>query len=72
MDQEVMARKITKRFLNMREVHRIVGLPSDKIKSMFRLGRFPRPYQLGPKQYGFVPDEIDRWVRYETYKNKTV
>ena len=50
-----------RRFLRLRAVRELVGLPTSTIYDEMSRGRFPRSIPLGPRCVAWDADEIAEW-----------
>jgi prophage regulatory protein len=51
-----------RRFLRLKKVTEQTGYGRTSIYEMAKQGRFPKPYQLGPRAVGWLADEVDAWI----------
>jgi prophage regulatory protein len=58
-----MELEMTERFLRIREVGNITGLPVSSIYELMAKGKFPRQVRLGPQRVCWVEAEILEWQR---------
>jgi prophage regulatory protein len=54
---------MTERFLRIREVKRITGLPTSSLYEAIAAGDFPKQIRLGTKRVGWIEREILEWQK---------
>jgi len=50
-----------KRFLRVRQVTEVTGLPPSSIYDEVKKGRFPKQVPIGPHRVAWIEDEIEAW-----------
>ena len=49
-------------FIRLPRVRERVGWSTSQIYREMKFGRFPRPYNLGPRSVAWVQRDIDDWI----------